>query len=149
MEEAYGVYLETNEKASSVAVTMLYIIVLILCLVYRKQLSASKNIDYCTKLYIVGMCFLPTMFIAATAMRTTLYFTYTMYVLVPFLIKQFDVRNKYVFVVALMIFLASFSIRQTWDYKFFWQEGTLRYGNTMIIKEPLPFSSSSNGVHNY
>lgn len=140
MEDVYGVYLETKEAATSISVTLLYLFTLVLCIIYRERLSANKGIDYCSKLFFIGMCFLPTMFIAATAMRVTFYFTYTMYILVPFILKQIKLSNKYGIAIVIMLFLSFFSIRQTWDYKFFWENGRVTsYGHSFMVKEDLPF----------
>ena len=137
MEDVYGVYLESQETASSVTVTLFYLVIFVFCIIFRDKLATSKNMDYFIKLFFIGMCLLPTMFIAATAMRVTFYFSYTMYILVPSIIKQLDYRKNFVPSILLMLILSFFSIRQTWDYKFFWQEGKVAsYG---YFKEELPF----------
>lgn len=141
VQDVYGVYLETKETASSIVVTMFYFIILVLCIAYRDRLTTSKSMDCCMKLYFLGMCLLPTMYIAATAMRVTFYFTYTMYLIIPSIIKHLNVPNKYVMSVLLMMILSFFSIRQTWEYKFFWESGIVTSSNGISVqyKEEMPF----------
>lgn len=140
MEDRFGLYLETSDSSSSIMVTLFYLLVLLLCLVYRRKLSQNESLDYVINLYFIGMCFLPTMFIAATAMRITHYYSFTMYIIVPYIIKQFKFSNKYLVSILAMLILASFSIRKTWEYHFFWEESVVTsQGHSFFVKEEIPF----------
>lgn len=141
--DLYSIYLETENSASSLIVVSFYLIIFLLCLLFRYQMEKRNgDVDKWMQVYSIGMFFLPAMFIAATAFRVSFYFTVAMYVLVPQIIHSIRLKGIYAWSLLAMMVLMSFSIRKTWDYAFYWESATVRtLERDFVLHESVsPFS---------
>lgn len=128
---------ESNERFSWVVFSM-YAIVTLAVYAFRKHLMNDQKMMRLMMLYIIGFMSLATMFIGNTAIRISMYFTFSMYALIPEIIGQIKMKSTYGLVVLVMAVLMAFSVS---EYKFFWQPMQLpdHYGTSMVIQENTIF----------
>lgn len=135
-EERYGIYLEVKEGAGSYPIVAMYIMLIIGILLSHKRIVQDEKLLMFFKMYCVVVACLPLLFIDNTAFRITLYFSISMYILVPNLVSGLKHQNKYLIVYTLFLILMLFSALKT-NYRFYWQPMDLPVREMYSFREPL------------
>lgn len=138
MEERFGGYLSETNTRFSIAIFGMYLLVFLSIFMSKGRLLQDERMKSYCMMYIIAFMLLATALMDNSAIRIALYFTTSLYVLVPELIGSLRIGNKYTIAVVLMMIVMIPSIKDN-SYGFFWQKMQVpeEYGTFYIQENTL------------
>ena len=125
--------------AGSLYVTSIYMLVLIGMYIYYNEMAATKENAFNMKLFTLCIFTLPLMWMSNTAFRISLYFSMSMYILIPVIVQNIKFQGRYVIAFLTILALIFLIYQKSEPYHFYWQE-MVKFdseGYPVLLVEPL------------
>lgn len=129
VEERFGIYAEQYERGGSLVLTILFILLGIISLIYIKRIiSINPKAGRFYNMYALSLFFYPLQWVNPSAGRISMYFALSLLILIPFILDAIGGNNRqlrqliYIITSILFIFLTLFTLGVGIPYSFFWQK---------------------------
>lgn len=128
VEERFGVYAEQYGKGGSLVLTVLFVLLGVISLIYIKRiLDINPQASRFYNMYALSLFFYPLQWVNPSAGRISMYFALSLLILIPYLLDAIGEGNKqqrqfiYITTSLLFILLTLFTLKGGIQYSFFWQ----------------------------
>ena len=139
LSERFSAYTNVATGTGSVYITIVYIVVFIGMYIYYNDLVKENVYGFNVKIYTICIFLLPLLYVSNTAHRVALYYSMSMFVLIPVIVKKIRFQGRYVITILIIMTLTYITVRKARPYYFYWQEMEMVdiNGIPMVLVEPL------------
>ncbi len=139
LEDRFAQYTVVAEGTGSLYVTAVYLLVFVGMYVYYNKIVQEKIYLFNVQLYVVTIFLLPLLYVSNTAHRVAYYFSMSMFVIIPVILKFFRFQGRYLIAILLILTLTFVVAYKSRTYYFYWQKMELvdENGRLFVYQEPF------------